>query len=77
MYSHSPIPCTIVQGTRVNLADTGLLGPLVVKVGTPATLHRVQDADHSFHGTARSGRNDRDVMNDILDEFAGWTGSVP
>ena len=70
------IPMLFVQGTRDKLAELGLLEPLVEKLGPPAKLYRVQDADHSFHVPARSGRNDRDVMNDILDEFAGWTGRI-
>ncbi len=41
-----------------------------------ATLHRVEAADHSFHVPARSGRNDREVMNEILDAFAGWVGKI-
>jgi hypothetical protein len=26
---------------------------------------------------ARSGRNDREVMNEILDAVAGWIGAIP
>jgi hypothetical protein len=41
-----------------------------------ATLHLVDGADHSFHVLARSGRNDRDVMNEILDAFAEWIDEI-
>jgi hypothetical protein len=39
-------------------------------------LHLEDGADHSFHVLARSGRNDREVMNEILDAFAGWAGAL-
>jgi hypothetical protein len=39
-------------------------------------LHLVDGADHSFHVLARSGRNDREVMGEILDAFAGWADAL-
>jgi hypothetical protein len=39
-------------------------------------LHLVREADHSFHVLARSGRNDREVMKEILDTFSIWIGAV-
>jgi predicted alpha/beta-hydrolase family hydrolase len=71
------IPMLFVQGTRDNLAELKLLEPVVKGLGRSATLHRVEGADHSFHVPARSGRNDREVMNEILDAFAGWVGAIP
>ncbi len=65
-----------LQGTRDQLAELRLLEPLMKKLKPLATLHLVQEADHSFHVLARSGRNDRDVMNEILDKFANWTKAV-
>jgi hypothetical protein len=32
----------------------------------------VQEADHSFHVPARSGRNDRDVMREVVDTLSAW-----
>jgi predicted alpha/beta-hydrolase family hydrolase len=71
------VPMLFVQGTRDSLAELKLLEPVVKKLGPTATLHRVEAADHSFHVPARSGRNDREVMNEILDAFAGWVGAIP
>src|SRR6266851_340003 len=71
------IPMLFVQGTRDSLAELKLLEPVVKSLGRSATLHRVEAADHSFHVPARSGRNDREVMNEILDAFAGWVGAIP
>ena len=70
------IPMLFVQGTRDSLAELSLLEPVVKSLGPSATLHRVEAADHSFHVPARSGRNDREVMNEILDAFAGWFGKI-
>jgi predicted alpha/beta-hydrolase family hydrolase len=66
------IPMLFVQGTRDELADFRLLQPLVHGLGPDATLHVLQDADHSFHVPARSGRNDADVRDGALDAVAAW-----
>ena len=70
------VPMLFVQGTRDGLAELKLLEPVVQNLGPSATLHRVEGADHSFHVPARSGRNDREVMNEILDRFAAWIGQI-
>jgi hypothetical protein len=62
-----------LQGTKDKLAEPDLLKPVIDRLGTTATLHLVEGADHSFHVPARSGRNDRDVMDEILDAFAAWS----
>jgi uncharacterized protein len=65
-----------LQGTRDALAEVTLIEPVVQRLGPRALLHLVEGADHSFHVPARSGRNDREVMNEILDAFAKWADSV-
>jgi predicted alpha/beta-hydrolase family hydrolase len=70
------IPMLFLQGTRDSLAELKLLEPVLKSLGRLATLHRVEGADHSFHVPARSGRNDREVMNEILDAFAAWVGKI-
>jgi len=70
------IPMLFVQGTRDALAEVALLEPLVQGLGRSAALHLVDGADHSFHVLARSGRNDREVLNEILDAFAGWIDAI-
>ena len=65
-----------LQGTRDALAELSLLEPVVKGLGKPATLHLVNEADHSFHVLARSGRNDREVMAEVLDAFAAWLGAI-
>ena len=70
------IPMLFVQGTRDKLAETQLLEPVVKRLGTKASLHPVQEADHSFHVLARSGRNDRDVMSEIVATLLDWIGTT-
>jgi uncharacterized protein len=70
------VPMLFLQGTRDNLAELKLLEPVVKRLGPSASLHPVEAADHSFHVLARSGRNDSDVMNEILDTLASWIGAI-
>ena len=70
------LPMLFLQGTRDTLAEVTLIEPVVQRLGPRAALHLVEGADHSFHVLARSGRNDREVMKEILDAFAKWADSV-
>jgi predicted alpha/beta-hydrolase family hydrolase len=70
------VPMLFLQGTRDALAELTLLEPVVKGLGSSATLHPVRDADHSFHVLARSGRNDGEVMDEILDAFVAWAGAI-
>jgi uncharacterized protein len=71
-----PTRMLFLQGTRDELADLSLLEPLIAKLGAHATLKKIEAADHSFHVLARSGRNDGEVLDELLDEFAGWLGAA-
>ena len=66
------IPMLFLQGTRDELADLTLLRPLVGRLGAGATLETFDDADHSFHVPARSGRNDARVRAEMLDAVVDW-----
>ena len=66
------IPLLFLQGTRDALADLALLQPLIERLGERATLQLFQEADHSFHVPARTGRKDPEVMQEILDATAEW-----
>jgi uncharacterized protein len=70
------IPMLFVQGTSDKLAELTLLEPVIERLGPSASLYPVQAADHSFHVPARSGRNDREVMKDILDKLSAWIGAI-
>ena len=70
------IPMLFLQGTRDALAELSLLEPVVKGLGKRATLHLIDAADHSFHVLKSSGRNDREVMTEVLDAFAAWAGKI-
>ena len=66
------IPMLFLQGTRDEFARLELLQPLGKRLGDRATLKLFQDADHSFHVPARSGRKDGEVRAELLHAAAGW-----
>ncbi len=70
------LPMLFLQGTRDELADLGLLESLTRQLGGRATLRLFEDADHSFHVPARSGRKDADVLADLLDALTHWVDTV-
>jgi len=66
------VPMLFLQGTRDDFAKMELLKPLVKKLGPRATLATFDDADHSFHVPARTGRTDEEVRAAMLDAMAAW-----
>ncbi|HEV7408588.1 MAG TPA: alpha/beta family hydrolase [Bradyrhizobium sp.] len=74
--SELKIPMLFLQGTRDDFAEITLLEPVVKDLGDLASLHVVQEGDHSLHVPARSGRNDREVMNEVLDALSAWIGGL-
>jgi hypothetical protein len=48
----------------------------VKRLGASASLHRVEAADHSFHVPARSGRNDREAMDEVVQTLSTWIGAI-
>jgi predicted alpha/beta-hydrolase family hydrolase len=70
------IPMLFLQGTRDTLAEVELLRPLVKRLGKHATLKLFEDADHSFHVPAKSGKKDHEVRGAVLDAFAEWAEGV-
>ena len=70
------VPMLFLQGSRDALADLALLRPVVERLGERASLRVFDDADHSFHVPARSGRRDADVRRDLLDALAAWILTV-
>lgn len=76
------VPMLFLQGTRDALADIDLLKLVVRDLRGLAdskelvTLHVVEGADHSFHVLKSSGRNDREVLAEILDAFTKWVDEI-
>jgi hypothetical protein len=65
-----------LQGSRDELASLEFLQPLIAQLGERVTLTLFQDADHSFHVPARTGRRDSDVKTEMLDALAIWIEMV-
>ena len=70
------IPMLFLQGTRDTLAMLDQLKPLCESLGERATLELFEDADHSFHVPARTGRKDSQLWCDMSDTIAAWTDAV-
>ena len=70
------VPMLFLQGTRDTLADLTLLNPICKKLGKRATLHIVNDADHSFHVPKRSGKTDQQVLAELALKVAEWSKLV-
>jgi predicted alpha/beta-hydrolase family hydrolase len=70
------VPMLFLQGTRDDFAELSLLKALVTKLGTRAALTLFDDADHSFHVPARSGRKDAQIRAEMADSLAAWTDKL-
>jgi predicted alpha/beta-hydrolase family hydrolase len=66
------IPMLFLQGTRDTLADLKLLRPVCTKLGSRATLHVIEKADHSFHVLKSAGRSDDEVLQELAETAASW-----
>jgi len=66
------IPMLFLQGTRDEFAELSLLKALVTKLGERATLSLFDDADHSFHVPARSGKKDAQIRAEMGDSLVAW-----
>src|SRR5262245_11311462 len=60
------IPMLFLQGTRDDFAKLDLISTVCDHLKNTSTLKLFQDADHSFHVPARSGRKDSDVRTELL-----------
>ena len=70
------IPMLFLQGTRDELAELSLLRNLAVKLGARASLKLFDDADHSFHVPARTGKKDPQIRAEMADAMAEWMVKV-
>lgn len=70
------IPMLFLQGTRDALAMLDDITALCEALGPRATLRLYDDADHSFHVPARSGRKDADVRAAMMDALVEWIEAV-
>lgn len=69
-------PMLFLQGTRDKLAGLDRLGPVLERLGPRATLHVVEDGDHSFAVPKRSGRSEADVLEELARTVASWADTL-
>ena len=70
------LPMLFLQGTRDSLADLALLRPVRERLGSRATLHVIDGADHSFHVKKSTGRTDDNVLDELVAVTTGWMETV-
>ena len=66
------VPMLFLQGTKDLLAQLDLLRQTVAGLGARASLRLFEEADHSFHAPAKTGRNDAEILAQLLDAAADW-----
>ena len=65
-------PMLFIQGTRDAFARWDLLEALLARLGERATLHTLEDGDHSFAVPKRSGRGPAQVEEEIRAAIESW-----
>jgi predicted alpha/beta-hydrolase family hydrolase len=70
------LPMLFLQGTRDALANIDLVYELMTHLGSRATLHSIEEADHSFRVPVRTGRKNSDVITDLAGKIADWASSL-
>src|SRR5712671_2720214 len=70
------MPMLFLQGTRDTFADLQLLSPVCTKLGSRATLHVIETADHSFHVLKKSGRTDAEVLRELAETTISWANGI-
>lgn len=66
------VPMLFLQGTRDEFAKLDLLKQVVAGLGDRATLHLIDEGDHSFKVPKRTGKTEADVMQELAEATATW-----
>ena len=66
------IPMLFLQGTRDEFATLDLLQGVVQRLGTRATLHLIEEGDHSFKVPKRTGKTEHDVLEELATTIQHW-----
>ena len=70
------VPMLFLQGTRDELAELESMRAVTDRHPRLATLEVVDDADHAFHVRKRSGRDDAQVREAMLDRMVAWIATI-
>ncbi|HSP88752.1 MAG TPA: alpha/beta family hydrolase [Ignavibacteriaceae bacterium] len=65
-----------LQGTKDKLADLELLKPVIKKLGKKAELYIIDTADHSFHVQKSLGKDDEQVLKELVRKVSDWMEKV-
>ena len=66
------IPMLFLQGTRDEFATLDLLQGVVKRLGSRATLHLIEEGDHSFKVPKRTGKSESDVLEELATTIQQW-----
>lgn len=66
----TPVLC--FNGTRDPLCERALMDAVVARLASNWTMHWLDGADHSFHVTKSSGRDDAAVLDEIGTATSAW-----
>lgn len=72
--SNVQVPMLFLQGTRDEFAQLDLLQQVVRGLGDRATLHLVEEGDHSFKVPKRTGKTESDVLSELAETITTWAG---
>lgn len=70
--SQVSVPMLFLQGTRDDFAQLELITGVCERLGPRATLHLIDDADHSFKVPKRTGRTAEQVLGELADQIVEW-----
>jgi predicted alpha/beta-hydrolase family hydrolase len=71
------VPMLFLQGTRDEFAKLDLLTEVCERLASRATLHLIEEGDHSFKvPKKKTGRSADQVMAELADAIAEWGGSL-
>jgi uncharacterized protein len=70
------VPMLFLQGTRDEFATLELLRAVVAALGKNATLHLIEEGNHSFKVPKRTGKTERNVMEELAHTTQTWAARV-
>jgi predicted alpha/beta-hydrolase family hydrolase len=71
------VPMLFIAGTRDALCKLDFLKPVVGELGSRATLHIIEGADHSFKVPKKMGRSEEQVTGEIVHAIIRWMDLNP
>jgi hypothetical protein len=69
------VPMLFLQGTRDQFAGLDLVTTVCRRLGPRATLHPIDEGDHSFNVPRRTGRDPSAVINELAGTIVEWAVS--